>query len=324
VYVVLQFCLRYPQSDLVKKITDLIQAHEIFDPTQTIISVTSNGTIFSNDAVDFLIEKNIELNISCDGPPEVQDAFRRFPDGRGSSELVERNLKRAVKIFPLMAVNAVYSPENVHLLPYVVDYLSSLGIRNIYLNPNITARWVKKDADLLPDIYSAIGKRYLEFYRRGEPRYISLIDNKMAVILRGGYKPVERCRMGRGTFAFAPSGNVYPCERLIGSDDGKTHCIGNIDNGFILGNACNAGSNTALNRECLDCGLREYCMNWCGCTNYYSTGEYEIVSPFICASERAAVNVAFQIIQNAGDNGLDLTHHIAGTPSMNIMNKANK
>jgi uncharacterized protein len=48
-----------------------------------------------------------------------------------------------------------------------------------------------------------------------------LIDGAIAVILRGGYKPLERCRMGAGEYAFGPSGNIYPCERLIGSDDGK-------------------------------------------------------------------------------------------------------
>jgi uncharacterized protein len=312
------------QFNLIKEITDMIQAHEFFDPCKVVISLTTNGTIFSEDIADFLIEKNVILNISCDGPPEVQDAFRHFPDGSSSSKLVERNIRRAVKLFPLLPVNAVYSPGNLHLLPDVVDYLSSLGVRNIYLNPNISARWTKNDADKLLDIYSSIGEKYLEFYRRGEPRYISLIDSKIALILRGGYRPTERCRMGNGEFAFAPSGNVYPCERLIGPDDGKTHCLGNINDGFI-GSMCKAAlntvSNTASNRECSACGLREYCMNWCGCTNYYSTGKYDVVSPFICASEKAAINVAFQLIQNIGDNWLDFEHHLAGTPLMNIINE---
>jgi uncharacterized protein len=312
------------QFDLIKEITNMIQTHEFFDPGQVVISLTTNGTIFSKDIADFLVEKDVILNISCDGPSEIQDAFRCFPDGSGSSKIVERNIRRAVKLFPLLPVNSVYSPENLHLLPAVVDYLSSLEVRNIYLNPNISARWTKKDADMLPYIYSVIGKKYMDFYRQGDPRYISLIDSKIAVILRGGYRPMERCRMGKGEFAFAPSGNVYPCERLIGSDNGKTHCLGNINNGFTIGNTCNAASNTASNRECTACGLKEYCMNWCGCTNYYSTGRYDIVSPFICASEKAAINVAFQIIKDIGNGWLDFAHHLAGTPLMNIINEVNK
>jgi uncharacterized protein len=172
---------------------------------------------------------------------------------------------------------------------------------------------------MLPQVYNAIGEKYIEFYNNGVPRYISLIDGKIAVILRGGYKPLERCRMGKGEFAFAPSGNVYLCERLIGSDEGKEHCLGNINNGGIHGKACQEISGAAINKECLTCGLKDYCMNWCGCTNYHSTGNYNMVSPFMCASEKAAINAAFEVIQSMAGNGLDLSHHLSGTPLMNAI-----
>jgi len=307
------------EFDLVRKITDMIQTHKSFDPNRVAISVTSNGTIFSKKIVEFSIEKNVVLCISCDGPPEVHDMFRHFPDGSGSSAIVERNIRRALKFFPLTPVNAVYSPENLHFLPNVVDYLSSLGVRNIYLNPNICAQWTRKEAEMLLQIYNTIGRKYMEFYRRGEPKYISLIDSKIAVILRGGYTPFERCRMGNGEFAFAASGNVYRCERLIGSDDGRTHCLGNINHKFNVRKACETTPGIAINKECMTCSLRDYCMNWCGCTNYYSTGSYDVVSPFTCAAEKAAISAAFEIIRSVGDNWQDFSHHLAGTPLMNVI-----
>ena len=306
------------EFNLIKKITRAIQTHESFDPERVTISLTTNGTIFSEGISRFIQERDVTLNISCDGPKKVQDITRHFSNGHGSSEFVERTIRKALKISPLLPVNAVYSPENLLMLPDVVDYLSSLGVKNIYLNPNISAKWTKKDADLLPDIYKAIGKKFLDFYLQGEPKYISLIDGPIAVILRGGYKPPERCRMGRGDFAFGPSGNIYPCERLIGADEGKEHCIGNICEGFIPEKTCKSISSAAINIECQSCGIKEYCMNWCGCTNYYSAGAYNTVSPFICASERAAINLAFQIIQDARNNGLDFLHHLAGAPQIHI------
>lgn len=307
------------EFDLIKKITTLIQAHKSFDPNLVTISVTTNGTIFSEKIKNFLSENNIVLCVSCDGPPLVQDAFRHFPDGSGSSGIVEKNIIQALKKFPLIPVNAVYSPENLHLLPDVVDYLSSLGVRNIYLNPNISAQWTRKEADMFPHIYSSVGKKYLDFYRQGKPRYISLVDSKITVILRGGYKPLERCKMGNGEIAFAPSGNIYPCERFIGSDNGKAHCLGNIDDVSILGKKCKTISSVAINIECQTCGLRDYCMNWCGCTNHASTGSYNMVAPFICASEKASINVAFNIIQNMEESGHNFSDHLAGTPLMNLV-----
>ena len=307
------------EINLVREITDIIQKHECFDDDKVSLMLVTNGTIFSKEIKEFLIEKNVGLGISCDGPPFIQDAFRLFPDGSRSSGIVERNIKKALKVFPFIPVNAVYSPENVKFLPDVVDYLSSLGFINIYINPNISGRWTKKEADMLPQIYGAIGKKYLDFLLQGKPRHISLIDNKIVVILRGGYKPLERCRMGKGEFAFTPSGNIYPCERLIGSDNGQSHCIGNIHDEPILKKNCFKTSNLVTNTECQSCGLRQYCMNWCGCTNYFSTGNYNLVGPFICASEKAAINSAFQVIKNAGDKGLNFSEHLSATPLMSVI-----
>lgn len=309
------------EFNLIKKITTLIQTHKSFDPSRVIISATTNGTIFSEEISNFLIENNMVLCVSCDGPSIVHDALRHFPDGSGSSSIVEKNIKQILKTFPLIPVNAVYSPQNLNSLPEVVEYLSSLGVRNIYLSPDISARWTIKEANMFPHIYDCIGKKYMDFYRKGKPRYISLIDSKITAILRGGYKPLERCRMGNGEFAFAPSGNIYPCERFIGSDNGKAHCLGNINDGFIPKGRCGrilSIHSAAVNEECQICGLKDYCMNWCGCTNYFSTGSYKMVAPYICASEKASIKVAFQIIQNIDNSGLNFSDHLAGSPLMNL------
>jgi sulfatase maturation enzyme AslB (radical SAM superfamily) len=78
-------------------------------------------------------------------------------------------------------------------------------------------------------------------------------------------------------------------------------------------------SSAAINEECQECGIKDYCMNWCGCTNYYSTGHYNVVGPFICSSEKASINIALKLIQSMEDYGLNFSDHLAGTPLMNIM-----
>lgn len=309
------------EFELIKKIIKRIQSHEAYNPNQVKLSLVTNGTVFSDSIASDLITYNISPGISIDGPPAIQDAMRVFPDGNGTSSIIEKNLDRALDYFPLLPVNAVYSPENLNHLPKVVDYLVSLGVRNIYLNPNITASWQKTDADILGDIYQNIGHRYLDLYKSGNPCRISLIDNKIVVILRGGYAPLERCRMGKGEYAFAPSGNVYPCERLIGNDDGGEHCLGNINDGPALLKTCHHDPNNVSNEECQSCSLIDYCMHWCGCTNYFSSGRYNTVNPFICASEKASLEVALTIIKKLGEEGIPLAHHLDGTPLMNIISE---
>lgn len=282
---------------LIKRITETIENHPSFDGNRVQLAVVTNGTVFSEEVADFLVEHDMPLCISCDGPAHIQDMHRRFKGGMSSSVAVEKTIVSAAGRMPV-TVNAVYGPENFRYLPEVVDYFSSFGVRKIYMNPDFSAGWSIKDAEALPSVYGRVAEQYVDFFLKDDIHYISLVDGKLAVILNGGYMPEDRCKMGKGEFAFTPSGNVYPCERLIGHDDGL-HCIGNISAGFTPPASCkSAGSTTrATNPECRSCGIADYCMNWCGCSNFFSSGSYGKVGPFLCASERASVSAAFDVFR---------------------------
>ncbi|TAN60639.1 4Fe-4S cluster-binding domain-containing protein [bacterium] len=306
---------------LIKGIASRVESHPSFDPDRVEFTLTTNGTLLNEEAARFINKRSIAYCVSCDGPPEVHNANRRFKNGRASSPLIERNLKRALDLFPSVLVNAVYTPTTLSKLPSVVDYFSSLGLKQMYLSPDFSADWSKDDIALLPEVYNNVADRYIEFYRVGRPHFINLIDLKITAMLRGGYQATERCSMGRGEFAFAPSGNIYPCERLIGNDDGVTHCIGNILTGLnASGMACKTAEGGEVNARCAVCAIKEYCMNWCGCSNYFSSGFYNRVSPFLCASERAAITAAhraFQIIEN--ESKVTFNEHLSGMPAANCM-----
>lgn len=307
------------EFDLITKITEMIENHPVFSKERVDLSIVTNGTIFTNEIADFVNKHNMVFGISCDGHSVVQNKFRRFADGKPSSDIVKNTIKLAIKSLPCVLVNSVHNPITFKYLPQVLDYFSSLGLRRIYLNPDYSAIWTKPDIKTLPEVYGWIGEKYINYYIQGTPRYISLIDNKIAVILRGGYKTDERCRMGSGEFAFAPNGNVYPCERLIENGDENSHFIGNVNTGIELSNlSCNNASGGSINKECMTCGIKEYCMNWCGCSNFMSTGYYNRVGAFLCASEKSAVQTAFNVFQILEKKlGPTFAEHLAGSPDIN-------
>ncbi|MDR2204045.1 MAG: 4Fe-4S cluster-binding domain-containing protein, partial [Nitrososphaerota archaeon] len=280
------------EFEQIKLIVELIKNHPVYNESKVIMSITSNGTIFNKEIADFMLSNGIVFCISCDGPQEIQDSTRKYKNGQGSSTAVERTIQEALQYFPLLPVNAVYSDRTLQYLPQTVDYLINLGVKNIYLNPDISAKWTQKHAEQFPEIYGVLAEKYIQFYLQGKPKFINLIDSKISTILHGGYGPFDRCRMGSGEFAFGTTGNVYPCERLVGFDDGKTNCIGNVVEGTLTPSSCKNVHSVATNTECIECSFSEYCMNWCGCTNYHSTGSYDTVSAFMCAHERAIINVA--------------------------------
>ncbi|MCP4898595.1 MAG: radical SAM protein [bacterium] len=304
----------------VKEITNLFEDHPEFDSQRVRMTVITNGTVFSKEIATFLGAHNIALGISCDGPPEVHGANRRFRNGRTSAQRVEHTITLARRWLPTVMVNAVYGPQTAPALPRTVDYLSSLGIRQIYLTPDFCASWSPAEIEALQGIFDIIGQQYAQHYLEGDPHFLSPIDSKIAVMLRGGYDPTERCRMGRGEFAFTPEGSIYPCERLVG--DGKNeHSIGNLDDGIqidkLLGHCVPAES---LNKECASCRAREFCMNWCGCSNFFTTGFYNRVSPLQCALEKATLNTALEVLQTLESKlGPVFCEHLSGVPQTNSM-----
>ncbi|MEN8135813.1 MAG: radical SAM protein [Thermodesulfobacteriota bacterium] len=311
---------------LIKQIVSLIKNHSLYNPTQIELDIVTNGTIFSDEIGRYLADNNITYCLSCDGPTNIQNEFRKFKCGKGSSIEVEKTITQAKKFFPTLLVNAVYQPSTLHLLPQVVQYFSALGISQIYLSPDFSSKWTEKEVDLLSYVFDQIGEQYIDFYLKGNPHYISPIDNKIAVIIKDGYTPSDRCRMGRGEFAFAPSGNIYPCERLIGSDNGEAHCIGNIFNGIPNARSCKKSmpsQNNKLKNVCTLCSLEKFCMNWCGCSNFFSSGNYYEPGAFLCASEKAAINTSFNIFRAlTRDLGVNFIEQMANcATSGNILQK---
>jgi uncharacterized protein len=278
--------------DRIRDITAYIEDHPKFDPNRVELAIVTNGTVFSDAIVRFVGDHGIRLGISCDGPPAIHDRFRRTLGGGGSSARVVRTIRLAVEALDGVLVNAVFHPETFKALPETVTFLSELGVRHIYLNTDYSAHWAPDQTLQLADVYDRVADNYVRFYRRGDPHFISLIDTKIIVILRNGYAPEERCRMGKGELAFTPDGGIYPCERLVGVTDNR-HRIGHLDRGLDPERGtCRPAS--ILNTPCLTCGIRNYCMNWCGCSNFFATGHYNQVNAFICESEKAALRAAFK------------------------------
>jgi len=52
----------------------------------THIHISTNGVLLDDEKVDYIISRGISLNISCDGPQELHDAWRVTADGRGTWE----------------------------------------------------------------------------------------------------------------------------------------------------------------------------------------------------------------------------------------------
>lgn len=295
--------------DLIKEIINYIRKKEREVGKAICLGVTTNGTLLTQTILDLFKDENVDLCISIDGPAYVHNLNRRYKDGRGSFEDVVRNLSLAIEQLGSLQVNAVYGPDTIDFLPESVSFFSQLGVSVIHLNPNICAFWEESTYSKLREVYMQIANQYIQSYQQGQEIAINLIDSKIIVFLKGGYQVTDKCGMGETEWGFAPSGNIYPCERLIGEDNDSSYCLGNIHTGLDLMRRCSLLEHRGnRNEECRTCALQKFCMNWCGCTNYYMTGHTDLAGPMMCESEKAAIQAAEHVLITLKDNELFLDH----------------
>lgn len=95
------------------------------------VELQTNG--YFDDAVADWIAKHVHvLWISCDGPPELQDAQRPTVDGGRSSDIVLRQVRRFTKEPNMQfGVRATFLPEHFDRQIEVLDYFRELGLKYV-------------------------------------------------------------------------------------------------------------------------------------------------------------------------------------------------
>lgn len=265
--------------------------------TQLKKTVTTNGTLLTEQRVDWLHEHGFYPALSLDGNRDMHDATRPLADGGSSFGTVRRGLHLLLARFPEAEVVVVPDPVNVQHLAAGVRFLAEEeGVRRISINPNFYAQWDAAAMTRWGEAFEQIGDFYLACHRKGDPVAINFIDGKVITRLKHGFEACDRCNFGEREIAVAPSGRLYPCERLIGEDIDTTMSIGTVDSGFDEAKRSKVLARRGnIDQDCLGCAVRNRCMNWCCCINYTLTGHIDQTDGVVCFHERTAITVADRV-----------------------------
>lgn len=302
------------EFDLMKQISHYIQKKTSNHSIPYRLGLTTNGSILTDEILEFLIEQNVRICFSLDGPPRIQNMNRILENGKGTHEKVSKNLKRACEVLNNVQVNAVYNRASLSCLDQVLEHIASYDVQAIHLNLDINEDWRGADMGLFEASYRKLADSYIRYYRQDKEIALNLLDNKMILFIKDGYSQCDKCGMGDSEWAVAPSGRIYPCERLIGEDKGGVLCIGNVRYGFdVERKKVVIMERGNFNTECKECSHRDFCMNWCGCTNYSMTGNTGKAAAALCASEQAAIKAAKYAFLELNKQGNELfSRHLMG------------
>lgn len=229
--------------------------------------VTTNGTLLDPEIIEFLVENKFSLIISLDGPKEINDSMRKFSGGKGSYDVVCRNIKAILSrcdAFPGFTVRSTFTKKNLDI-ENLAMHLASLGCRDISVEPCVTEieelRIKEEDLKELKYNYDVFADRYLDEIQCG--RYFSFFHLRQTMNQTHCRNfRLTQCGAGQGYLAVGADGRLYPCHEFVGQEQ---YVLGDVFNGIKNSNIQMTflSAHVRNKKECMQCWARYICGGGC-------------------------------------------------------------
>jgi uncharacterized protein len=242
-------------------------------------TITTNGTLLTCEVYERLVNNNVDIWVSLDGPKPVHDSARKYPDGRGSFDDIIENILNIQAKYPdakdkvqfLAVAHPEFSDSCAERLYTMDEILPDYGINlnfvsEIYTDKEITyseelssihrQEWAKLYLFMLDKLDKSKVSRLLidrVGYIHTKYRFLRRIKNLPPVLHPGG-----PCLAGVHRLFVSADGVFYPCERV--SETSEMMKIGDVDRGINVEKANainNIGKITA--EECKKCWAIQHC-----------------------------------------------------------------
>ncbi len=238
---------------LIRKV--VAYAEEIFVGKKLNFNMTTNATLLTDQAIDFLAVHNFYISISLDGPQKIQDGNRVFADKKsGTFMTVITKIERIKKSHPDFMTNVTFNAVmdlNKDISCANEFFLSYETVKDTFVMGNMINNANRKEdmvvnrkyvADALYEEFKVLLYYCTDILKTYHP---TLMDGKVKGIKQLYYDrfvahnskteqdcPGGQCLPGAQRFFVNVDGKFYPCERVDESAD--TYCIGSLETGFDM------------------------------------------------------------------------------------------
>ncbi|MEM3712271.1 MAG: radical SAM protein [Thermoproteota archaeon] len=218
---------------------------------QISFTITTNGTLLTSEIIDFLLSNNFSIFVSLDGPREEHDRNRIYANGKGSFDIVIKNVKMIYERAKELHLNA--APTVYALVTYDIktDLLKAMEffdkespIKPILINPVSSVgteyyRQFSKDCwEEFLRKRAILEKTFLEYVEGKEYRkknFVPFIESFYRALMFNFYRNLFQRNLLRYTSPCIPGykifvdtmGVLHPCERVPNNIS-----MGNIDKGL--------------------------------------------------------------------------------------------
>lgn len=279
-------------------------------------SMTSNGTLFTKEILDYLKLNNVGILMSLDGNKESHDANRVFHNGNGSFDKIDSILDYYLELYPKSILRCTLDRNNIDYMVDSIKFGIDRGFSSFFFVPNSFVNWGIEDKEKIKHQIRGFGDLYIDNIRNGKIIKLNPFDEKINQIkrinstLKSPYviEGKHKCGLGANRFAsIGTDGTLYGCQEMT-SNCGKNDIfvIGNIYTGsdddlrIKLLNSFNV--DTVTSKEiCKSCKLKPICNGGCVANNYLQTGDMAYQADILCFWEQTLLDEAIRVTTILGE-----------------------
>lgn len=262
-------------------------------------TITTNGLLLDDEAMEYINREFVNVVISIDGRPEVHDHLRKTRTGTGSYELI---VPKAIKLAESRNqkdyyVRGTFTKFNKDFDKDVL-HLADLGFQQISIEPVVAPEEEEYhlSAEDLPEINEAY-ERLMEAYLQRKKQNRGFNFFHFMVDLEQGPCVAKRstgCGAGNEYVAVTPTGDIYPCHQFVGDEDFK---MGSVMNGLFNQEMQQVfrASNVFTKEKCASCWAKFYCSGGCAANAQHYSGTIDEPYELGCEMEKKRLECALAL-----------------------------
>ena len=132
-------------------------------------SIFTNGTLISDEVIDFFINNNVFVTLSMDGSKDTQDLNRRLKNNQGTFQILEPILKKLVTHHIPLRIRMTVTPNNCNrLFENIEHFVDKYGIMDIQEEIDRFIYWDEDKIDILIGQYQKIIDYIVEGYIKNQ------------------------------------------------------------------------------------------------------------------------------------------------------------
>lgn len=229
-------------------------------------SITTNGTLLTEDDGAFFEQHAFAVTLSIDGIGATHDAQRAFKGGSGSFDRIMANAAPLLSAQRRMQVSArvTVTPRNLDL-PHTLDELLARGFHSVGFSPMLASPTGNDEMDdgaldAMLEQMIACGEELERHLIAGRRYPFTNVVNALREIHKGTHRPYP-CGAGAGYLGVSADGELAACHRFVGDEAGAMGSVAGIDR--TKQNAWLAGRHVHTQEPCRSCWARYLCGGGC-------------------------------------------------------------